>query len=260
VDREQLLTLMDLNMFEMYREIARATEHGEVVEMDGLVLCASPLGTVITNMAMVSRPVDVDSVSAATTRVFRRRNLPFSVWTRAHADARLESDLARAGWTEITATPGMVIAREDCEPPPAPAELDIRPVLDDAGRRAYARLTAEAYAVYGAPHESTEAHFARLEAVASPTTQAFLAWQDGRPVAGAILYLSHGIGGVGWVGTLPEAFGRGYGTAVTWAVVREGFARGVPLLNLQASPMGEPVYRRMGFSTPTHYRLFIARD
>src|SRR5262252_10208479 len=152
---------MDLNMHEMYREIARATEHGQVVESDGLVSCSPPLGTVITNMAMVARPVDADTVTATTTRVFGRCNLPFSVWTRAHADAALETELVRAGWIDITTTPGMVLARGDREPPPSPGGLDIRPVVDEHGRRTYARVMAESYAVYGAPQESTEAHFAR---------------------------------------------------------------------------------------------------
>jgi GNAT superfamily N-acetyltransferase len=69
--------------------------------------------------------------------------------------------------------------------------------------------------------------------------------------------MAHGVGGIGWVGTLPEEFGRGYGRAVTEAVIAEGFRRGACFMNLQASPMGEPMYRRMGFTTPTHYRWWL---
>jgi GNAT superfamily N-acetyltransferase len=119
---------------------------------------------------------------------------------------------------------------------------------------------ADAYAVYGSPEESTQAFFARMESVRGPTTQAYLGRVDGRAVSGATLYLSHGIGGVGWVGTRPSAFGRGYGAALTWRVVDEGLRRGVPFLNLQASPMGAPVYRRMGFETPTEYRMYIRME
>jgi hypothetical protein len=143
------------------------------------------------------------------------------------------------------------------EPPPVPPELEIRPVSDDRGRAAYADVMAEAYAVYGAPEASTRLFFDRMESVAADDTQAYLGWVDGRAVSGATLHLSHGIAGVGWVGTRPSAFGCGYGAALTWAVVTAGLQRGVSLFNLQASPMGAPVYRRMGFSTPTEYRMFI---
>jgi hypothetical protein len=260
MDRAELLALMDLNMFEMYREIARATSGGFVVERAGLVMCGSPLGTVITNMAMVADTVGVDVVRVETDRVFRREGLPFSVWTRAHADGPLETALGRAGFLDITSTPGMAFAPGDGIPGDPPADVEIRPVTNEAGRVAYADIMAEAYAVYGAPRESTRAHFARLASVVGPTTQAYLAHRAGRPVAGAILYLTHGIGGVGWVGTHPDSFGHGCGTAVTWRVVQEGLARGARFLNLQASPMGAPVYRRMGFSTPTQYRVFVAPD
>ena len=257
VDRATLLALMDLNMREMYREIARATEGGWVVERHGLVCCGSPLGTTITNMAMTAGPVDAATVRQEAARAFDRAELPYSVWTRAHADAALEAELERAGFVEITATPGMVLFRGEGDRRSPPTDVTIEPVTDDRGRDAYAQVMAEAYAVYGAPEESTRTHFARFESVCSPTTQAFLAVRGRDPVAGAILYLSHGIGGVGWVGTRPAAFGHGYGTAATWAVVEAGFARGLPLVNLQASPMGAPVYRRMGFAEPTSYRVFV---
>jgi hypothetical protein len=148
----------------------------------------------------------------------------------------------------------------DGTPPPSPPDIDVRCVVDDAGREAYAGVMAQAYGVYGAPKSSIHSHFATLASVIGPTKQAFLAYRDDLPVAGAILYLSHGVGGVGWVGTLPSEFARGYGSAVTWRVVSEGFGRGARFMNLQASPMGVPVYRRMGFTTPTHYRAFLPAD
>ncbi len=45
--------------------------------------------------------------------------------------------------------------------------------------------------------------------------------------------------------------------AVTWAALREGFRRGGAFANLQASPMGRPIYERMGFITLTEYRVLI---
>jgi len=244
-------------MQEMYREMARTAPGGFVVERDGLVMVGAPLGTIVTNMAIVAGPTDVATIRRETERVYGAAGLPFSVHTRAHADADLAAALEASGFREINATPGMVLRPGEGERRGRPARLEIRPVTGHGERRAYGEVMAEAYAVYGTPAESTRAFFERLEAVAGPTTQAYLGVVDGAPVAGAILYLSHGIAGVGWVGTRPAVFGKGYGPALTWHVVDEGFRRGAPLVNLQASPMGAPVYRKMGFATPTHYPMFI---
>jgi Acetyltransferase (GNAT) domain len=248
---------MDLNMQEMYREMARTTPGGFVVERGGLVMVGAPHGTVVTNMAIVAARTDVDTIVYETQRVYGQSALPFSVHTRAHVDGELEAELAGRGFHEIAATPGMIVRAGDGVRAETPADLAIRAVEDDADRAAYADVMAEAYAVYGTPEESTRAFFERMESVRGPTTQAYVGWCGDRAVSGATLYLSHGIGGIGWVGTRPSAFGCGYGAALTWRVVEEGVRRGVPWLNLQASPMGAPVYRRLGFETPTSYRMFI---
>jgi ribosomal protein S18 acetylase RimI-like enzyme len=206
---------------------------------------------------MVAGRVDAATVDAEALRVYGHVALPFSVHTREHCDQALAVGLAARGYRDVTATPGMVLWRADAKPVAVPKALVVAPVEDDADRRAFADLMAAAYAVYGTPEESTRAFFATLETLRAPATQGFLGRVDGRAVAGAVLYLSHGIGGIGWVGTHPDAGGRGYGSALTWRVVVEGLERGVPLLNLQASPMGAPLYRRMGFTQVTRYRMFL---
>ena len=244
-------------MVAMYAADTRATPGGTVTEHTGLVLCGTPHGTAVNNMALVIGPIGGSVVRDLTDRVYGAVGRPFSVWTRAHADAQLEAELAELGFHELIALPGMVYADGDREPVAPPPEVVIRSVVDDAGRAAYADVMAAAYAVYGAPEESTRERFARLASLHGADTQAFVAWKNGSAVAGATLVVAHGVGGVNWVGTLPAEFGHGYGAAVTWAVVQEGLRRGAAFLNLQASPMGAPVYRRMGFRTPTHYRVYV---
>jgi hypothetical protein len=180
------------------------------------------------------------------------------VWTREHADAPLDAELLRLGFHEIHREPGMVFLPGAAPAPPSPLDVDVRPVVDDRGRADYGRIMARSFGVYGAPEDSTEEHFAALASVHGPDVQAYLAYRDGRAVAGAILYMADGVGGIGWVGTVPEEFHRGYGRSVTWTTVEEGIRRGARFMNLQASPMGEPMYRRMGFVVPTHYRWYLA--
>jgi hypothetical protein len=44
---------------------------------------------------------------------------------------------------------------------------------------------------------------------------------------------------------------------MTATAVNAGFDLGAELASLQASPMGEPIYRRMGFETIFGYRLLM---
>jgi len=258
LDDAELVALMDRNLVAICCADTRATPGGVVTEEAGLVLCRTPRGTLGTNMTLVTGPTSAAAVRAATARTYDPTGQPFSVWTREHADADLAHELRAAGFTEIHREPAMVLLPGAGTPPPAAAGIDVRPVTTDAERATYADVMARAYAVYGVPEESTAEHFALLASLVGPTTQAFLAWSDGHAVAGATLYLAHDVGGVGWVGTLPDAGRRGYGAAVTWRAVEEGRRRGVRFLNLQASPMGAPLYTRLGFVTPTHYRWFLA--
>jgi predicted acetyltransferase len=49
------------------------------------------------------------------------------------------------------------------------------------------------------------------------------------------------------VGTPPEHRGRGYGSALTVAGIKWGACNGASVAVLQASVMGAPVYRSLGF-------------
>jgi GNAT superfamily N-acetyltransferase len=258
MDGAAVLALMDLNMQEMYREDARTTAGGFIAERDGMMLCGSPHGSKFTNMLVVVGRGRASAIRSALDETFRSAGLPCSVWTRTHADGALENELRREGFEDLLTVPAMMLSNEVPDPS-APPELDLRPVADDAGRRDYLDVMVPAWGVYGIDAESTACHFPTVESLVGPMKTAFVAYRDGVPVAGAILYLSHEVAGIGWVGTVPEACGRGYGAAVTWAVVREGRRRGTRFSNLQASPLGASVYRRMGFTTPTEYRVFVLR-
>ena len=254
--RDDLLRAMDFNCWEMFRENARLGRGGELLETAAYYMAYAPRGTFFHNMVMLRDAVDLDQLAGSVKRFYLDRGSAFSIWTRAHADAAMEAALRARGFDLFTTMPGMALLGDPgtrCEPP----GLEIRPVVDEAGRRDYLHITAAAYEIYGAPRDYAEDVFARLESVHAPHIQGFIGYVDGSPAAAAEVYVTHGVAGIGWVGTLPEYRRRGYGEAVTWAAIREGFRRGAGFANLQASPMGRPVYERMGFVTPTEYRVFF---
>ena len=63
--------------------------------------------------------------------------------------------------------------------------------------------------------------------------------------------------GVDRVGTVEAARGRGLGDLVTRAVTNRSLDEGAPACTLQASPMGEPIYARMGYEQIYRYRGLV---
>jgi GNAT superfamily N-acetyltransferase len=70
--------------------------------------------------------------------------------------------------------------------------------------------------------------------------------------------VTHGVAGIYWVGTTPAARGRGLAELCARAADNAGFDLGARITSLQASVMGEPVYRRMGYVEVTRYP-YLAR-
>jgi len=80
-----------------------------------------------------------------------------------------------------------------------------------------------------------------------PSRRLYIGYLDRVPVASAVLLLSHGVASIFNVATLPEARGRGIGTAITLAALREGREAGYQLGVIHSSKIGLGVYRRIGF-------------
>ena len=85
-------------------------------------------------------------------------------------------------------------------------------------------------------------------AVDQPTIRPYVAVDGGRDVVGTGVASAHGH--AGWVGVIfvaPERRGSGLGTRITRVVLDELERRGCRSQVLIASPLGRPIYERMGF-------------
>jgi GNAT superfamily N-acetyltransferase len=85
----------------------------------------------------------------------------------------------------------------------------------------------------------------------------YLAFLDGKAVGTSQLFTSAGVAGIYNVTCLAESRGRGIGTAVTHAALLDARAMGYRVGILQASTLGYPVYRRLGFQDFGKLSVFL---
>ncbi len=253
MDRSHLIELSDLNLAESYRELARRGG-GTVLDEDGLLLFAGahPLPFLVNGVMRTGAGPPADEVLARASSFFGARARGFTVNVRAHADADLEAAATAAGYTRLGEPPAMVLERRlpDRDPPPG---VTVRQVATPEDAAAFALVNGEAYATYGMPRDVTPVLFERLDVLRAPHIASFVARVGDAPAAAAMVIVTHAVAGIYWVGTRPEMRGRGLAELVTRTATNAGFDRGSRIASLQASVMGEPVYRRMGYVEVTRY-------
>lgn len=77
----------------------------------------------------------------------------------------------------------------------------------------------------------------------------FLGWDGDRPMSTAATMREDGNATLEFIATLPGARGRGFGTAVCRAALRQLVGEGAELVSLRARAMGVSLYRKLGFET-----------
>ena len=206
------------------------------------------------NQAFVLEEPAVDDVASATSWL-SARDVPF--WVTAPASvARSVEGMANAAGLDPMATtmPGMVHAPLADLPAGADGGAEILAVTESAQLGDFALVASEAF---GAPVEAagTPAPASTLD---DDRCSWFLGYVDGVPAACGQLFRTADVAGVYAIAVREQFRRRGLGAAISTSVLAAGRDLGCSIGVLQASPMGEPVYRRMGFETFTQYHLFVA--
>ncbi len=244
---EATLGALAANCGHAYLAGARATGRPWIEDEDVVM---SDLGLPIAlsaNNATLLRPLsDPDGgagVAARTERFFTGPGGGYQAWSLWPVD------LEPFGFSRST-SPCMV-REPGGERRPPPPELDVVEVGDDAGMREVWALVDEVFGRGRAPEPLWDTR------VLSEDYRVWLGLVDGRAVATATASVSDGFVGVYVVATRPEARGRGYGEAVTWAAT---LCRPELPATLQASEMGKPVYERMGYRTVADFTVWVRSE
>ena len=246
------------SLVDFWRELAAwSGRSGRFEERDGLVLHVTATAFPVTcnGVARLDPDRPAAQVLDAAERVFGAlgRGFTLQVEDPEGRDADLVVAATERGLLEVGRAPAM--ARST---PPGPYEVPdgvvLRWVGADASVEEFVQVADTSYQSLGMPPGVIVEMCAAQERMVAPHVHSVVAHAEGRPVATAQAVLSRGVAGVYYVGVLPEARGRGLAELVTHAVTQRAFDLGAPVVVLQATPMGEPVYLRMGFEQFQRYR------
>lgn len=229
-----------------YRALAEAAPDGAVLDGEGTFAFATQLPLPMFNGCIVTDPDRAPGLGAALAWL-AGLEVPFTLWVPAPVPTSVAALAAEHGLApESQPLPGMV-QRPVPAAPALPRGLVIEPV--DSSRTADFATVVVGLGL----GEEAAAQLTSPSFVGHADVDLFVGYLDGAPVGTSVAVSSARAGGVVNVLTLEEARGRGVGTALTWSAIRAGVARGHDTVALQASPMGLPVYRAMGFETVVEY-------
>jgi hypothetical protein len=249
------------NLISYSRVIPRWGAAGSVHEEEGVLLFASgswlPVGG--NGAFRTDDGVTATVLVARADTFFGRLGRGYSIKVRdTGQDADVQAACEAAGVVRFGEPVPQMICRHRLDDPQPPPGIALRAVTDPSGVRDFIAVNVDAYSTYGMPVDVLADMFSRPdEVVGRPDTAIVVAYQDNRPVATALTFVSDGTACLQWVGTVADARHLHLGRVVTQWATNAAFDAGVPSCTLQASPMGEPLYAKLGYETIYHYNEYV---
>jgi GNAT superfamily N-acetyltransferase len=242
---------LEANMAAFWAGYGRAPGAEIYEEEDLLRVLTGASEPLFNGVFRASLPPDaVDGAIAETLARVASRRVPMYWWVGPSTrPADLGTHLERRGFTHVGNSPAMAVELHAL--PEAPSRipgLAVTTVGDLEELRRWARVAAIGT---GFPERFNDELVALEVGVGlEPPGRLYaryVAYQDGEAVGTSALLLHAGVAGIFAVATIPRARGLGIGTALTLAPLLEARRRGYRVGTLQSSPMGFPVYQRLGF-------------
>ena len=179
-----------------------------------------------------------------------------------HRPEDLRGRLEERGFRLRDDTAGMAMDLADLpDAVPAPDGVDIVEVADPDAIAQYVDVIIRSMAI-DHPTVPADAAIVRSDHIRSRLGQdahsrRFVAVLNGEPVATSRLSMAGGVAGLYTMVTLPHAQRRGIGLAMAHRAMLAGRDAGMRLGSLQATAMGYPIYRKLGFVEITRCHMLV---
>jgi GNAT superfamily N-acetyltransferase len=234
-------------------EINARAVGGTVQRIDGLVLALTEIADPQLNVALVERaPEDPPAALGAAKRTFADYGFRIGLDLPRGRHPDVERAAAALGMVVGVSRPGMAATVSTLAPatPPPGVEISTLSLDDDLEELWDMQAT-----VFGMRSDVVRAYLAP-SLLRVPGIACFVARLDGRAVSSSLAIEIDESVGVFGVATLPDARGRGVGTAITAAAVDWARDR-ADLAWLQASEDGRRVYERIGFEVVSDWDVWV---
>lgn len=232
---------------EMFVALAMAAPNASIERRDGLLL-VGPAGSLPRYNAgfATAAPVDPAASVAAGAAFFAARGSRWMLKASGDAAQALDGAARAAGMVHeqepamLLTLPGLAVVNED---------LAIDAVVDVPSLWTF-DLTMQAGFESALPIASSAVMDSGALLVIAGL-RFFLGSCDGVPVATATLFARDGVACIADISVVPAYRRRGFGAAITAHAIAAGRNRGCELAYLEASELGAPIYRRLGFREAT---------
>ena len=248
MDDRALAMLAEDNMIRAAFCWARAAEGGFVREEGAVVLTSVSAPMRPFNQIIVREPIEDGAALLTGVRDHFSGGGRFRL--RVREEVGLAPDLvAAAGLVRRGGIPSMALespARQES------GGVDVMPVRDKRTLLDHVRLVADAFD--WDPGDLTTVFTPAL--LSDPAWLGWVGYISGEPVCTSHLFVDGDTAGIYWVAMAEQHRGRGFGAVITRSAVDEAARRGCCMVGLQASPLGKPVYERMGFGVVSEYATY----
>ncbi len=246
---------LDANWAAWLEAMAHHINGGETRQFGSVAATSTGAPIPLFNQAFVFDDPVVDDVAQAATWL-RGRGAPFWVTAPGHLAEAVADHAEQCGLSpDVGTMPGMVLQSLAELQPEMPSDLEVSLVTGPDQLETVVAATADGF---GAPPEFAR-HMAPASMLDDPSMQWFVGSVEGEPAACGQLILTDDLAGVYTIAVIERFRRRGFGEAMTRAVLLAGRDNGATQGVLQSSDMGRSMYASMGFETFTDYALHFGR-
>ncbi len=254
-----ILRAIEANLFGAWAQLARSPQVDYRDEAEAIRFIGGiPFPLCNSVMRADLAPAGIDGKIEEILLPFRERNLPMFWWIGPSTKpADLEERLKGHGLQYMDEAVGMAVDLS-ASPPDGEKEMSvcIREVTGEDSLEDWLAVFRTVFEVPGFAADFFAAAMRNLGFGPDLPYRHFIGLADGVPAAVSSIFFSAEAAGIYNVATLADFRSRGIGTAMSRAAINEARMKGCRFSVLHATPMGIPVYRKLGYREYCRLKIY----